>query len=247
MRTKNFDTEKDFLRAYNIHDYDIPLSSVDMAIFTLREDALAVLLVRRAQFPKKGRWALPGGFIDVQHDKDLDHTAQRKLYEKTGIKTAYLEQVVTRGDKRRDPRGWSLSVAYNALIDSSQIQLSVNEASEAAAWVPVEEALKDYKLAFDHDEILQQCLERLRAKVQYTSLPIHLLPGDFTLSELQQVFEIVLDKSVEKKAFRRRILDAQILEETGAARITGKRPAKLYRVATAHRAHFFPRAISGKT
>lgn len=241
----DFNSEKAFLNAYNIHEFDVPLATVDMAIFTVNKNILQVLLVKRAEYPAKGCWALPGGFIDLKKDKDLDDTAHRKLKEKTGVDTPYLEQVVTTGSSKRDPRGWSLTVAYLALISSAEITLVCNNKSELVVWVPVLEINTNFKLAFDHQSILDSCYDRLRAKVLYTSLPVNLLPNNFTLTELQKIFELILGKTVEKKAFRRRILDANILQETGAMKKGSNRPAKLYRVKAKGESYFFARSIEG--
>ncbi|NIB43606.1 NUDIX hydrolase [Pseudomaricurvus alkylphenolicus] len=238
-------TEKAFLESYDIHDFDVPLTSVDMAIFTVRSEKLQVLLVKRAQHPALGQWALPGGFIDLKLDKTLMDTAKRKLYEKTGVRIPYLEQVETFGSQGRDPRGWSVTISYLALIPSDHITLGKDDSSEQVAWVPVDEAEDQYPLAFDHNRILEACHQRLRSKVQYTSLPVNLLPNEFTLTELQQTFELVLGNTVEKKSFRRRILDADILEATGNMKTGSNRPAKLYRVKPEGQSHFFTRNIEG--
>ena len=238
-------SEKEFLASYNIHDFDVPLTSVDMVIFTVKYEQLKVLLVKRAQYPAKGKWALPGGFIDVKRDKSLDDTAFRKLLEKTGVKTPYLEQVSSFGGSKRDPRGWALTVAYFALISSNAIELKNNESTEEVRWVSVDEVSSNYKLAFDHQAILDACKERLRNKVQYTSLPVNLLPNTFTLTELQQTFEVVLQQPVAKKSFRKRILDAGILEDTGELKTGSNRPAKLYRVLPDGDNHFFTRNLEG--
>ena len=241
----DYPTEKAFLADYNIHDYDIPLTSVDMAIFTVRDGQLQVLLVKRAQHPAKGKWALPGGFIDLKRDKSLDDTAYRKLKEKTGVEIPYLEQVQSFGSNKRDPRGWSVTVAYLALVASEEIQLAKDPSSEEVAWVPIDAVDTNYKLAFDHQDILEACYQRLRNKVEYTSLPVNLLPDEFTLTELQKTFEVILGTSVEKKAFRRRILDADILEETGTMKTGSNRPAKLYRARPEGESHYFSRSLEG--
>ncbi|MCP3852773.1 MAG: NUDIX hydrolase [Gammaproteobacteria bacterium] len=240
-----YKSEKAFLESYNIHDFEIPLASVDMAIFTVREMQLLILLIKRAEYPAKGKWALPGGFIDLEKDNVLKDTAQRKLKEKTGVDTPYLEQVQTFGTKKRDPRGWSITVSYFALISSNEIKLLKDKSSEEIAWVPVEEVRTDYNLAFDHQIILEACFKRLQNKAQYTSLPVNLLPREFTLTELQKTFETILVNNVEKKSFRRRILDANILEETGNLKTGGNRPAKLYRVKPEGESYFFSRNIEG--
>jgi ADP-ribose pyrophosphatase YjhB (NUDIX family) len=188
---------------------------------------------------------LPGGFINLKKDQSLDDTAHRKLKEKTGIDAPYLEQVATFGNAKRDPRGWAVTIAYFALISSDDITLDGDESSEEVLWVPVKELGSKFKLAFDHQSILEACYERLQGKVQYTSLPVNLLPEEFTLTELQNTFEIVLEKNVEKKSFRRRILDADILEETGSMKTGSNRPAKLYRIKTGSESHFFNRSIEG--
>lgn len=239
-------TEKEFLAGYDVHQFDVPLTSVDMAIFTVREEKLQVLLVKRAQYPAKGKWALPGGFIDLKKDRNLDDTAYRKLKSKTGVSAPYLEQVITIGNSKRDPRGWSVTVVYFALIPSEEIKLVADDSSEEVTWVPVDQVQKKHKLAFDHQQILKLCHDRLQGKVEYTSLPVNLLPEKFTLTELQRVFEIVLDKPVEKKSLRRRILEADILEETGDMKTGSNRPAKLYRVKPEKENYYFTRNIQGQ-
>lgn len=238
-------TERQFLKTYNIHDYDIPLVSVDIAIFSVIDDKLNVLTVKRAQHPRKGKWALPGGFIDLSADKTIDDAAHRKLAEKTGVTKAHLEQVISVGNNTRDPRGWSVTIAYMALVSVDAVDLRKDDSSEEVAWTPVDQLKKNNDLAFDHNQILESCHKRLKDKVRYTSLPVNLLPPDFTLTELQRIFEVILAKSVEKKSFRRRILDAQILEETGNFRAGSNRPAKLYRVADKNTNYFFTRNIEG--
>ena len=241
-----FASEKAFLQAYNIRDFDVPLMMVDMAIFSILDERLQVLIVKRAQYPSKGQWALPGGFVDINKDLSLTDTAKRKLKAKTGVATPYVEQVESFGGPDRDPRGWSVTVAYMALISAAGIELMSDEASDEVLWVPVQDVTRNYKLAFDHQKIFAVCLERLKRKVQYTSLPVNLLPSSFTLTQLQQTFEIVMGQTVEKKSFRRRMLDAGILDETGEMKTGSSRPAKLYRVNAQGQAHFFPRTIEGK-
>ncbi|MCR8922341.1 NUDIX hydrolase [Dasania sp. GY-MA-18] len=238
-------TEKQFLKSYNIHDFDVPLTSVDMAIFTLKDEQLQVLLVKRAQHPALGQWALPGGFIDFKKDKVLADAARRKLAEKTGVDTPYLEQVATFGGADRDPRGWSVTITYFALIVCDEVELSGDESSDDVKWVPIKDITNKLELAFDHKQVLAACIERLKNKVQYTSLPVNLLPEEFTLTELQQTFEIILDKKIEKKSFRRRIDDADILEETGNMKTGSNRPAKLYRAKPKGENFYFTRNIEG--
>jgi len=228
--------EKAFLENYSIHDYDIPLCSVDMSIFAIIDKKLHVLMIQRPEHPCRGRWSLPGGFVDLDKDHSLDETAHRKLSEKTGVQSPYLEQVSSKGSKDRDPRGWSITVLYFALIDYQLVRVKDGK------WVDIEEALT-MDLAFDHIELLRSSLERLRSKTRYTALPIALMPKEFTLTELQTIFEVILSRTLQVKAFRTRLFSADVLFETGRSKIAGKRPAKLYEAKKISRDHSFPRAL----
>lgn len=241
----DFKTEKEFLNSYNIHDYDIPLVSVDMAIFTVVEKALCFLAVKRGDYPKKGKWALPGGFIDIAGDRTIENTARRKLREKTGVDAAHLEQVITVGNNKRDPRGWSVTVVYMALVAPDQLIQTLSPSAEEIKWVCVEDIPGKLKLAFDHQELLKHCVERLRSKGTYTWLPASLMPESFTLTELQHTFEIIIGRKVDAKSFRRRILEANLVEATGETRISGRRPAKLFHMTDSGKGHVFTRTIEG--
>jgi 8-oxo-dGTP diphosphatase len=208
-----FSSESDYLKRYNIHDYDLPLVSVDIAIFTLLDGRLHILMVERGEFPQKARWSLPGGFINQKLDKDLHATALRKLREKTGVKTPHLEQVVTIGNADRDPRGWSVTSLYMALIPYAPTAGFIETVVDARWW-PVELALKQ-TLAFDHAELILQARERLRAKAGYTALPMYILNAPFTLTQLQQTYEELLGTTLEKKSFRRKFPVDELLEEVG--------------------------------
>ncbi len=238
-------TEQEFLLTYNIHDFDVPLTSVDLVIFTLQEQSLKVLLIERGEHPFKGRWALPGGYIDLKRDRDLDATASRKLREKTGVDLSYLEQLQGFGSATRDPRGWSATFAYFALIDAHDVTLSHGSGSSAVAWVGVEELANRPALAFDHAAIVALAVQRLRAKVEYTSLPVHLLAAEFTLPELQQVYQTILGRAVDKSAFRKRIKEGDFLEEvTGKQRHASNRPAQLYRLREGQPLVYFNRTVT---
>lgn len=223
-------TEADYLSRYDASRFRAPLATVDMAIFCVHEDRLHVLLVRRASFPARGEWALPGGFVDVGIDPDIDATAARKLVEKTGVDSPYLEQVATVGNANRDPRGWALTVLYFALIDHAALA-PASAGVEEAGWVPLDDAMKR-TLAFDHHALLVQATRRLRAKARYSALPLKLLPPEFTLAELQHVFELLLGARLESKSFRRRILSADLIAETGRMQPTARRPARIYRLVS---------------
>lgn len=238
-------TEADYLASYDASHYKAPLSTVDMAIFCIQDEALHVLLVRRAAHPAKGEWSLPGGFPDLKADPDLDATAFRKLQEKTGLRSPYLEQVATVGGARRDPRGWALTVLYFALVDHAALAPQSTQV-ETAAWVPLDAALKR-DLAFDHHDLLVLATRRLRSKARYSALPLGFMPSEFTITELQRVFEILLGTELERKSFRRRILSADLLQETGRMQPTARRPAKVYRLARPVEEDFtFPGLIHSK-
>ena len=232
--------EKEFLDSYNIHDFDVPLCTVDMAVFSLIDNELNVLLVYRDEHPCKDRWALPGGFIDLKKDRSPESAANRKLREKTGLSSAYLEQVETIGSPKRDARGWSLTVLYFALVDITRVKLP--DAGNKTQWMPMSK-LKPRTLAFDHGKLINLARNRLGAKATYTALPIELMPKEFTLTELQHVFEMILGRELQAKAFRNRVMSANMVEETGGSKISGKRPAKLYRSTKADRDTYFARPL----
>ena len=224
--------------------FERPLASVDVAIFSVLAGELRVLLARRPDDDKEpfpGRWALPGGFVDVQRDATLQACALRKLKEKTGVASPYLEQLGSWGDAKRDPRGWSATHAYFALIPAPA-QADEQAGSVPSEWVQADEASRR-RLAFDHGEILAAALERLRGKVEYTSLPAFLLPEPFTLPELQHAYEVVLGRPLDKSAFRKRMLDAEFLQEAGPVSGASGRSAMGYRIAERARPAIFPRTF----
>jgi len=224
-------------------DFERPLVTVDVVIFTVRAEQLQVLLVQRPDGPAEpfpGRWALPGGFVDVAQDRTLLACARRKLKDKTGVSTPYLEQLGSWGGASRDPRGWSTTHAYFALIAVSGQRVQEAAGQPAQQWLPVEDA-RARKLAFDHGEILEAALARLRSKVEYTSLPAFLVPEPITLPQLQLTYEIVLGRSLDKSAFRRRMLDAGFLEEVDTVVGPGGRPAQGFRLIDRGAPAVFPR------
>ncbi|RSN80365.1 NUDIX domain-containing protein [Acinetobacter baumannii] len=235
-------SEQEYLAHYQKTDYDTPLFTVDMAIFSVAKGQLQVLMIQRSNFPEKGKWALPGGFVDLKTDPDLMATAHRKLLEKTGIQSPYLEQVETIGNQHRDPRGWSITALYLALIDFEKFAIQANSTAEHSQWLSIDQALQ-LDLAFDHKQLLQLAFERLCNKTRYTTLPVSLMPEVFTLTELQNIYEIILGHTLEKKSFRRRMQEAGAVEETGQQKIVGKRPAQLFRYALEHYHFTFPRML----
>ncbi|MCH7337800.1 NUDIX domain-containing protein [Acinetobacter sp. NIPH 2699] len=235
-------SEQEYLTHYQKTDYDTPLFTVDMAIFSVTKGQLQVLMVQRSNFPEKGKWALPGGFVNLKTDPDLMVTAHRKLFEKTGINSPYLEQVETIGNQYRDPRGWSITALYFALIDFDKFEIQESTTTETSQWVPINQALK-FDLAFDHKKLLRLAFDRLCNKTRYTALPVSLMPELFTLTELQTIYEIILGHTLEKKSFRRRMQEAGAVEETGQQKIVGKRPAQLFRYAFEDYNFTFPRML----
>lgn len=197
--------------------------TVDIAIFTVRERTLEVLLVKRGVPPFEGQFAIPGGFI--REGEGLEEAAMRELYEETGVRNVFLEQLYTFGDPRRDPRGRVITVAYYALISSEMLSLVAGADAAEARWFPTSDLLP---LAFDHKKILDYALERLRNKLEYTTVGFQLLPPKFTLSELQTVYEAILDKRLDKRNFRRKIALLGILKPLRERRQTGHKPAQLF-------------------
>jgi ADP-ribose pyrophosphatase YjhB (NUDIX family) len=226
-----------------------PLVTVDIAIFAVFDKSLQTILVQRSADPAEpfpGAWALPGGFIDVDQDDTLEDCAKRKLRIKTGVSSPYLEQVGSWGGRDRDPRGWSATHLYFALLPAESVSLAPGANADDVRWWPINGSRVSTRLAFDHARLLSAALERLRAKVEYTSLPAFLLPRAFTLPDLQHAYEVVLDRPVEKSAFRTRILSAGIIEPIDRQRPTGKRPAQLYRLTSRADPFYFPRAFGTK-
>jgi len=199
------------------------LVTVDVVLFTIRNRALHLLLIRRLARPYENRYALPGGF--VLEDESLDAAAVRELHEETGVDKVYLEQLYTFGDPKRDPRGRVVTVAYYALVPQDQTLQAGTDASDAA-WFPVTDLPP---LAFDHRRIAEYAHQRLRNKLDYTNVGFELLPARFTLTELQLVHEAILGAELDKRNFRRRLLQQGIVRPTKEWQHTGRKPAQLYR------------------
>jgi 8-oxo-dGTP diphosphatase len=202
--------------------------TVDIVIFTLREGTLQVLLVKRGVPPFEGQYAIPGGFI--RGDESLEEAALRELYEETGVRNVFLEQLYTFGDPKRDPRGRVITVAYYALISSDKLSLVAGADAAEAQWFP---ASSVPPLAFDHKSILDYTLERLRNKLEYTTVGFQLLPEKFTLGELQAVYEAILGRPLDKRNFRRKLALLGILKPLREWQRTGRKPARLFRFAAA--------------
>lgn len=196
--------------------------TVDVVIFALRDEDLQVLLVRRKNPPFEDKWAIPGGF--VQYEESLEDAAARELYEETGVSDVHIEQLYTFGTLNRDPRGRMVTVAYVALVPAPLALHAGTDASDAQ-WKSVYDLPE---MAFDHEEIVTYALKRLRYKLEYTAVGFRMLPKTFTLSQLQRAYETILGEKLDKRNFRRRILQASVIEETGKMQTGDGRPAKLY-------------------
>lgn len=220
-------TEAEYLQQYDSSRFPSLLVTVDSVLFTLQEQALCVLLVQRARHPQQGLWALPGGFIDVEKDDSTYDTALRKLTEKAGVRPSWLEQLETFSGPTRDPRGWSLTAAWFALIASVDCQPHIASVSDAK-WVPVSK-LEHTELAFDHRDIIAAALRRLRQKTMYSLLPVYCLPECFTLTQLHEATEIILGQPIQRKSLIRRFEASGMFEETGESVATGARKARLWR------------------
>ena len=198
--------------------------AVDVVLFTIQDKTLKVLLVRRRSVPYRGRWALPGGIVEAE--ESIDAAALRELQEETNINNVYLEQLYTFGEPSRDPRGRVMTVAYYALVNWQQFQLKARQRVSEASWFPV---TKLPELAFDHRRIVDYALERLRNKINYTTVGFQLLPKEFTLTELQSAYEVILGQRLDKRNFRRKMLQLGILKGMRAFQANGRqRPARLY-------------------
>jgi len=209
------------------HSYPYPRAAlaVDCVVFGLDEAGLQVLLIQRDLEPFRGAWALPGGFVHV--DEDLDQAARRELREETGLDTAFLEQLYTFGALGRDPRDRVVTVAYYALLKLSDHRVQAATDARDAAWFAVEDLPR---LAFDHADIVTMALNRLRGKVRYQPIGFELLPPKFTLSQLQRLYEIVLERPLDKRNFRKKVLSLGLLEELDEVeQDVAHRAARLYR------------------
>lgn len=199
--------------------------AADAAIFTVQDGVLKVLLIRMKKKPYTGRWALPGGRLEAA--ETAEGTARRILRVQTGVHDAYLEQLATFDAPKRDPFGRVISVAHVALMRSEGVTLKTSEKYAGVKW---EAIAKAKSLAYDHDLILETAVRRLRAKLEYTNVVWSLLPEIFSLSELQQAYEAILGRVLDKRNFRKKILSLGLLASTGKKRAEGPhRPAELYR------------------
>ncbi len=210
-----------------MYQYEFPRAAltVDCVVFGLDEDDLKVALIQRDLPPMEGRWALPGGFVRLE--ETLDEAARRELREETGIENVYLEQLYTFGALDRDSRERVVTVAYYALVKLSDHRVQAATDARNAAWFAVDDTPT---LAFDHRQILKMAHERLRGKVRYQPIGFELLPAKFTLRQIQHLYEVVLDRPLDKRNFRKKILSMGILVELDEVeKDVAHRAARLYK------------------
>ena len=199
--------------------------AVDAVVFGVREQSLHVLLIRRKIPPHQGRWALPGGF--VLDGESLEQAVQRELHEETNVSIHYLEQLYTFGDPGRDPRFRVVSVSYFALVPPDQFSIAGATDAAEARWYDVK-ALP--KLAFDHRDIVSYAVERLRGKLTYQPIGFELLPKSFRFSELETLYTTILDRSIDRRNFRKKVMGFGILEQLPTRVSEGRgRPGTLFR------------------
>ncbi|MGV8161905.1 MAG: NUDIX hydrolase [Candidatus Nanoarchaeia archaeon] len=205
-----------------LDNFQKPSVTVDVIIFTITTNKLKVLLIKARPNLYKDSWVIPGGFIDLK--QSLETAAKIKLEEKTGVKEVYLEQLYTFGEPKRDPRGRVITVSYFALVNYDKIQI-LNKKEHDVEWFDIAELPK---LGFDHKDILNYALQRLKWKFEYTSAAFSLLPEIFTMTQLQELYEIVFGTEFDKRNFRKKILSLNILKERGFMKDVSFRPPMTY-------------------
>jgi ADP-ribose pyrophosphatase YjhB (NUDIX family) len=208
----------------------MPFTRLEIVVLSLVDGQLQVLLVRRAEAPHAGKWALPGGALRIDLDRSLEAAARRVMNERLGLELPFLRQLCAVGGPTRDPRApWALSVVYRALVPAEDFAPSAGKRVEALAWRPVGDAIDDKSLAFDHAALIAQAVAVTRAEVERLELPFGILPQEFTLGELQATCEQLLGHRLDKSSFRRRLADRDAVEAVeGSMRGGAFRPAQLF-------------------
>lgn len=203
---------------------DIFYVTVDAVVFTILNKELRILLIKRKNEPFKGKFALPGGFVDL--DENLEDAAKRELEEETGVKNIFLKKLHAFGEINRDPRGRIITIPFYALIDGEKIKINASTDAELARWFPVYDLPE---LAFDHKKIIDDALYHLRYEMHNTNIAFQLMPEEFTLSELQNAYEIVFNEKQDKRNFRKKIKELNIVKTVPGTKMDGAhRPARLF-------------------
>lgn len=222
VEDKKFEGPEDYYET----DFKRPSVTVTLTIFTVDEGELEVLMINRKYKPLKGEWALPTGFIGM--DESVEHAAERALHEQTGVKEdVYLEQLYTFGEPDRNPETYIITIGYFAIVNKDKVNIQKTEDVADVKWYSVDE---HPDLAFDHEDILEYSVKRLRWKLEYTTAAFSFLPEKFTLTDFQDVYETVFDREFDKRNFRKKIKKKDLVEYTGEkTKNVSHRPAKLYR------------------
>ena len=209
----------------------MPFTRVELVVMSIVDGHLAVLLGKRTGAPHVGQWALPGGVLRIDLDADLECAAQRVAHERLGVQLPFLRHLTAVGGKLRDSRApWALSIAFRALLPIEAIDPKAGKRLEALRWVPVDEAMLDESLAFDHAGLIHSATEITRTEIDRLELPFGFLPEKFTLGELQACCEMLLDRRLDKSSFRRRLDERSLVEPVPGEMRTGAfRPAQLFR------------------
>lgn len=198
--------------------------SVDAVVFGYEEGNISVLLIKRKYDPFKGQWAIPGGF--VENHESLEDAVERELFEETGIKINYLEQLYTFGKPNRDPRGRVVSIAYFGLVRPNAFKLYASTDAEQAQWFNINDLPK---LSFDHKGILKTAIERLQGKITYEPIGFELLDKKFPFSDLEKLYTTLLGREIDRRNFRKKIVGLNVLDELDEKVSKGSgRPANLF-------------------
>ena len=246
---KTEQSEAEFLKSYTPNEYDQVLFSIDPVVLTLIDDRLHVLLVKRSIHPYKGLWSLPGGRVDQHHCEDIQSAVRQKLKAKTGLDQPYFEQVFTDGGLHMDPRGWTVTTVYMALVRYEDVELCDNETGEEVMWHPTDALTELLPMAFWHVKLVGSVLDRLKDKINYTDLPIIFMPDTFTIRKLRMAYEAILDAPITRQNFIKRsdklkklglIVEAGLGDETESA----GRPARRYRYVPDDGPHVFSHSMT---
>ena len=207
------------------YEYPRPALTVDCVVFGFEDKQLKLLLIKRGLEPYKDQWAIPGGFVNMT--ETLEEAAKRELLEETGVEFSYLEQLQSFSSPKRDPRERVITVAFYALVNSKAYHLKADTDASDAHWFSTDELPK---LAFDHAEILEVAINRLRKKVREEPVGFELLDKKFILSDLQKLYEAILGRPLDKRNFRKKILSMDLLVDTGEMeKNVSHRPSKFYK------------------
>jgi len=221
------DITKNVNETFKANDYDFVLFSQDPVIFTIIDHKLHVLMVKRSYEPYTGFWGLPGGRVD-KHCENLQLALAEKLKSKAGLEGVYFEQVYTEGGREMDPRGWSVTTIYMALVNHSSIKFKENETGEDVDWQAVDSLDDLGPLAFWHRKLIDTTVTRLRDKLRYMDMAKHLMSKQFTIKELRETYEIILGRELSRQAFDKRVRKAGILKEVGLSEKVSHRPAAIF-------------------